>query len=255
VTDILLVHGAWDGPWCWDGFAARLGGHGHQVQADCDDMVSSRRRADHRLVVTAIGPGPRPGRCGGGRWPPARPGCREPFDLVGGPAGAQLVGGLVGPDGDDHDGLVAELGRLQLPFQPGQQPLGGVVGDAQVEHGMVREADLARWEGGLPVEAAGSRWVQPPSASTTPWVMLSPKHRIDATGYSPVGAVGLVPVPVAGNRAAIQAAQAGWTLAASSARPWPYHQALRPRRPPWPRTTTSTRPGPGRSARSSSPRP
>jgi hypothetical protein len=62
VTDILLVHGAWDGPWCWDGFAARLGGHGHQVQAvrlrghragtigeaghqvqaDCDDMVSSR---------------------------------------------------------------------------------------------------------------------------------------------------------------------------------------------------------------------
>ena len=29
----LLVHGAWHGPWCWDGFAERLAGHGHQVQA------------------------------------------------------------------------------------------------------------------------------------------------------------------------------------------------------------------------------
>jgi alpha-beta hydrolase superfamily lysophospholipase len=32
MTGILLVHGAWHGPWCWDGFAQRLAGHGHQVQ-------------------------------------------------------------------------------------------------------------------------------------------------------------------------------------------------------------------------------
>jgi pimeloyl-ACP methyl ester carboxylesterase len=31
MTGILLVHGAWHGPWCWDGFAERLAGHGHQV--------------------------------------------------------------------------------------------------------------------------------------------------------------------------------------------------------------------------------
>jgi len=30
---ILLVHGAWHGPWCWDGFRARLGDHGHDVRA------------------------------------------------------------------------------------------------------------------------------------------------------------------------------------------------------------------------------
>jgi alpha-beta hydrolase superfamily lysophospholipase len=30
---VLLVHGAWHGPWCWDRFAERLAGHGHQVQA------------------------------------------------------------------------------------------------------------------------------------------------------------------------------------------------------------------------------
>ena len=33
MTGILLVHGAWHGPWCWDGFAQRLAGHGHQVHA------------------------------------------------------------------------------------------------------------------------------------------------------------------------------------------------------------------------------
>jgi pimeloyl-ACP methyl ester carboxylesterase len=33
MTGILLVHGAWHGPWCWDGFAERLAGHGHQVHA------------------------------------------------------------------------------------------------------------------------------------------------------------------------------------------------------------------------------
>jgi pimeloyl-ACP methyl ester carboxylesterase len=33
MSSILLVHGAWHGPWCWDGFAARLAEHGHDVRA------------------------------------------------------------------------------------------------------------------------------------------------------------------------------------------------------------------------------
>jgi pimeloyl-ACP methyl ester carboxylesterase len=33
VSGILLVHGAWHGPWCWDAFAERLAGHGHEVHA------------------------------------------------------------------------------------------------------------------------------------------------------------------------------------------------------------------------------
>jgi pimeloyl-ACP methyl ester carboxylesterase len=33
MTRILLVHGAWHGPWCWDGFADRLTERGHQVRA------------------------------------------------------------------------------------------------------------------------------------------------------------------------------------------------------------------------------
>jgi pimeloyl-ACP methyl ester carboxylesterase len=33
VSGILLVHGAWHGPWCWDAFADRLAGRGHQVHA------------------------------------------------------------------------------------------------------------------------------------------------------------------------------------------------------------------------------
>jgi pimeloyl-ACP methyl ester carboxylesterase len=32
VTGILLIHGAWHGPWCWDGFAARLAERGHDVR-------------------------------------------------------------------------------------------------------------------------------------------------------------------------------------------------------------------------------
>jgi pimeloyl-ACP methyl ester carboxylesterase len=31
--DILLIHGAWHGPWCCDAFAARLRGRGHDVRA------------------------------------------------------------------------------------------------------------------------------------------------------------------------------------------------------------------------------
>jgi pimeloyl-ACP methyl ester carboxylesterase len=33
MAQIVLVHGAWHGSWCWDDFAARLSGHGHRVQA------------------------------------------------------------------------------------------------------------------------------------------------------------------------------------------------------------------------------
>ena len=32
MAGILLVHGAWHGPWCWDGFAQRLAGAGHDVR-------------------------------------------------------------------------------------------------------------------------------------------------------------------------------------------------------------------------------
>lgn len=30
---VLLIHGAWHGPWCWDAFAARLAARGHEVHA------------------------------------------------------------------------------------------------------------------------------------------------------------------------------------------------------------------------------
>ncbi len=33
MSDLLLVHGAWHGPWCWDAFADRLRGRGHVVRA------------------------------------------------------------------------------------------------------------------------------------------------------------------------------------------------------------------------------
>jgi len=33
MTGVLLVHGAWHGPWCWDNFAAHLTGRGHDVRA------------------------------------------------------------------------------------------------------------------------------------------------------------------------------------------------------------------------------
>ena len=69
---------------------------------------------------------------------------REPPGVVGGLAGPQVEGGLVDPDGDDDDGLVAEPAPAQLGFQPGQQPLGGVAGDAQVEYGVGREGGVAQ---------------------------------------------------------------------------------------------------------------
>jgi hypothetical protein len=79
-------------------------------------------------------------------------GAGEALGVVAGPAAAEVEGGLVDPDGQDGDGLVAQLARDQLRFQPGQQPLGGVAGDAQVEHGVGREADLA-----VGAEAAATR--------------------------------------------------------------------------------------------------
>lgn len=33
MTGILLIHGAWHGPWCWDAFAGRLRERGHDVRA------------------------------------------------------------------------------------------------------------------------------------------------------------------------------------------------------------------------------
>jgi pimeloyl-ACP methyl ester carboxylesterase len=33
MTGILLIHGAWHGPWCWDGFVERLTERGHHVRA------------------------------------------------------------------------------------------------------------------------------------------------------------------------------------------------------------------------------
>ncbi|HEY6559185.1 MAG TPA: alpha/beta fold hydrolase [Polyangiaceae bacterium] len=33
MADVLLVHGAWHGPWCWRGFAERLTERGHRVRA------------------------------------------------------------------------------------------------------------------------------------------------------------------------------------------------------------------------------
>jgi len=33
MTTVILVHGAWHGPWCWDDVAQRLAEHGHDVHA------------------------------------------------------------------------------------------------------------------------------------------------------------------------------------------------------------------------------
>jgi len=50
MTDILLVHGAWHGPWCWDGAAARLRGQGHQVEVVAlRGHDRPRRRIWHRV--------------------------------------------------------------------------------------------------------------------------------------------------------------------------------------------------------------
>jgi hypothetical protein len=122
----------------------RLRGHGQGQQPDQQDPVG-----------VAPGGGDQLGQGG-----------REPLGVVGGPAGPQVEGGLVDPDGDDDDGLVTEPARAQLGLQPGQQPLGGVAGDAQVEHGVGREGGGAHGDGGVLVERRRSRWVQPPSRST-----------------------------------------------------------------------------------------
>jgi pimeloyl-ACP methyl ester carboxylesterase len=33
MASLLLIHGAWHGPWCWNEFANRLSKHGHEVRA------------------------------------------------------------------------------------------------------------------------------------------------------------------------------------------------------------------------------
>ncbi len=33
MASVLLIHGAWHGPWCWEAFADRLRGGGHEVRA------------------------------------------------------------------------------------------------------------------------------------------------------------------------------------------------------------------------------
>lgn len=47
---ILLVHGAWHGPWCWDAFADRLAGFGYDVRAvRLRGHHGSLRRIWHRV--------------------------------------------------------------------------------------------------------------------------------------------------------------------------------------------------------------
>ena len=52
MAGILLVHGGWHGPWCWDAFAAHLEG-------DHQHLHATRLLAPDLLVVqgAAVGPG------------------------------------------------------------------------------------------------------------------------------------------------------------------------------------------------------
>ena len=66
MTTILLVHGAWHGPWCWDAFAARLRDAGHDVRAVSlrGHPPTGTARLRHRIrdyvedLSTAVGAGP-----------------------------------------------------------------------------------------------------------------------------------------------------------------------------------------------------
>jgi alpha-beta hydrolase superfamily lysophospholipase len=51
MTVIMLVHGAWHGPWCWDQLAGRLREAGHDVRAVAlrDHPPSGSRRLPHRI--------------------------------------------------------------------------------------------------------------------------------------------------------------------------------------------------------------
>src|SRR5262249_44022254 len=61
MTDVVLVHGAWHGAWCWDGVVAALEGNGISVTAvelpltGLDSDVAAARRAiqdaGERVVV------------------------------------------------------------------------------------------------------------------------------------------------------------------------------------------------------------
>ena len=49
---IVLIHGAWHGPWCWDDVAADLRGRGHDVHAVT--LPGHDRPGDHRRIWNRI---------------------------------------------------------------------------------------------------------------------------------------------------------------------------------------------------------
>ena len=52
MTPIVLVHGAWHGPWCWDDVAADLRGRGHEVHALA--LPGHDHPGDHRRIWNRI---------------------------------------------------------------------------------------------------------------------------------------------------------------------------------------------------------
>lgn len=52
MTPIVLIHGAWHGPWCWDDVAAELRSRGHEVQAVT--LPGHDRPGDHRRIWNRI---------------------------------------------------------------------------------------------------------------------------------------------------------------------------------------------------------
>ena len=112
MTAILLVHGAWHGPWCWDDFAARL-----------SERAARRPHCSIARPRSATGPNLAPGaqlrrRSGtrSGRFP-GPPGRRR--TLIGRPGDAEVPGARCGPSGGAHgldpagrnDGVDGATGR------------------------------------------------------------------------------------------------------------------------------------------------
>lgn len=54
MTGILLVHGAWPGPWCWDGFVERLAGQGHRVHHYVEDVGAAAARFPEPPVLVGL---------------------------------------------------------------------------------------------------------------------------------------------------------------------------------------------------------
>lgn len=52
MTPIVLIHGAWHGPWCWDDVAAELRSRGHEVQAVT--LPGHDHPGDHRRIWNRI---------------------------------------------------------------------------------------------------------------------------------------------------------------------------------------------------------